>query len=145
MASTFQTKPPVWFWIVAGLLLLWECGGVFACVQQFRLGADAMPDATDYDRTLMASMPVWYNWVYAVATGTGALAALALILRKAVAKPLYIVSTVAVVIMFGFLFATTDIIKVKGVVTTYFPAFILALSLFGIWFADKAVKRGWAS
>ena len=128
----------------AGLLLLWELGGLYSCVQQFRLGAEAMGPATDYDRQLYASLPGWYNWCYAVATGTGALAALMLLLLKAAAKPLYIVSTIAVVVMFGYLFATSDIIAVKGVWTTYFPLFILALSLFGIWLADKAVKRGWA-
>lgn len=145
MASNFTVKPPAWFWVVAVLLLLWELIGVYACVQQFRLGADAMGPATDYDRKLFATMPVWYNWVYALAVGTGALGAIAMLARKALAKPLYIVSTIAVVVQFGWLFVSTDIIAAKGVWVTYFPAFIVVLSLFAVWLADKGIKRGWLS
>lgn len=143
MASNFTVKPPAWFWIVAVLLLLWELMGVYACVQQFRLGADAMGPATEYDRKLFAAMPVWYNWVYAVAVGTGALGAISMLARKALAKPLYIVSTIAIVVQFGWLFVSTDIIAAKGVWVTYFPAFILALSLFAVWLSDKGIRRGW--
>lgn len=143
MASSFVTRPPVWFWIVAVLLLLWELIGCYFCLQQFRLGADAMPGATDYDRALNASLPVWYNWIYALGVGSGALGGLALLTKKAVAKPLYVVSLVAVLIQFGYLFATTDIIAAKGVWVTYFPAFIAVVGLFAIWVADRTIKRGW--
>ena len=143
MASNFTVKPPAWFWVVAVLLLLWELMGVYACIQQFRLGADAMGPSTDYDRKLFAAMPAWYNWVYALAVGTGALGAAAMLARKALAKPLYIVSTIAVIVQFGWLFVSTDIIAAKGVWVTYFPAFILVLSLFAVWLSDMGIKRGW--
>ena len=69
-----RTRPPVWFWIVAILLLLWGLSGVFACVQQWRLGPEAMGPATNYDQILYARIPGWYNPVYAVATVGGMLA-----------------------------------------------------------------------
>ncbi len=143
MASAFENKPPVWFWIVAAMLFLWGLGGVYACYQQFMLGADAMPDATDYDRELFATLPAWYNWVYAVAVGTGALGAAALLARKAVAKWLYVVSVIAIVIQFGWLFATSDIIAQKGGGVVLFPILILALAIFAVWLSDRAIKRGW--
>ena len=142
MASTAY-KPPAWFWAIAIILLLWSLMGVFACIQQFRLGAEAMGPATDYDRALYASMPAWYNWVYAVAVGAGAAGAVALLLRRALARPLFVVSLIFVVIQFGYLFATTDIITAKGVWTTYFPLFIAAVGIFEIWFAGLAIRRGW--
>lgn len=143
MAAQFQRKPPLWFWIAAALLLVWELIGCYFCVQQFRLGADAMPDATNYDRILYASLPAWYNWVYALAVGSGALGGLALLAGKAVARPIYVVSLAALLLQFGYLFATTDIIAVKGAWTTYFPIFIAAIGLFAIWLASKAIDRGW--
>lgn len=137
-------KPPAWFWIVVVLLIAWEAMGVYACVEQFRLGADAMGPATDYDRALYASMPVWYNYVYAVATFGGLLAALALALRERRAVILYWISLIAVVVMFGYLFATTDLIAHKGAgVVLPFPAVIFALAVFAVWFAGFAAKKGW--
>jgi hypothetical protein len=145
MASSFERKPPIWYWIVAGLLLFWGLGGVYACYMQFTMGADAMGEPTAYDRELYATLPAWYNWVYAVAVGTGALGAAALLARKAIAKPLYVVSAIAIVVQFGWLFATTDIIARKGMATAVFPLWILILALFAIWLSDRAIKRGWIS
>lgn len=55
------TRPPAWFRSVAILLLLWGLAGCYTCVQQFRLGAEAIGPASDYDRALYASLPIWYN------------------------------------------------------------------------------------
>lgn len=137
-------KPPIWFWVVAILLLLWEAMGVYACVQQFRLGAEAMGPATDYDRALYASMPAWYNYVFAVATFGALLGALALLLRERRAVILYWISLIAVVVQFGYLFATTDIIAKKGAAEVLtFPAVIIALAVFALWFARLAARKGW--
>ena len=135
---------PLWFRVVAVLLLLWAMIGCFACFQQFRLGPEAMGPATDYDRKIYAALPIWYNAIYAVAVGTGALGALALLSRSTLARPLYAISLIAVVIQFGWLFATTDIVAVKGVGTVVpLPLIIVAVTAFALWLAGLAHRRGW--
>ena len=144
MANYIRQKPPVWFWIVALVLLLWGVMGMIACIQQFRLGAEAMGPADAYQRALYASLPAWYNWVYLVAVGAGLLGSIALLLRSAAARTLYIVSLIAVVVQFGWLFATTDMIAVRGFATVaLFPIFIVAVAVFQIWLAGHARRRGW--
>lgn len=138
-------RPPVWFMLVVTLLLLWEAVGLFACIQQFRFGAEAMGPASDYDRALYAAMPGWYDYCYALAVGTGFFGALALLLRSRVAVPLAAVSLAAVVVQFGYLFLASDIIEVKGVWTAYFPLFIIALGVFTLWLARRSTRRGWIS
>jgi len=142
--AQFRTSPPVWFRIVAIVLVLWGIMGIYACYQQFRFGAEAMGPATDYDRALYASLPGWYNAVYAVAVGSGFLGAVALLLRSAIARALFIVSLIAVVVMFGWFFATTDVIAVKGAATVLpFPIFIVAMAALGAWLGGYAGGRGW--
>lgn len=136
-------KPPVWFVIVAAVLLLWNLMGAYACIQQFRLGADAMGPATDYDRRVYASMPGWYNWCFAFAEAAGVGGAIALLARRSVAVPLFVLSLIGVVVQFGYLFATSDIIAVKGVWTTYFPLFVAAMCMLQIWLGRRARTRGW--
>lgn len=136
-------KPPVWFWIVAVLLLLWNLVGAYACIQQFRLGAEAMGPATDYDRQLYASMPGWYDWCFAFAEATGVGGAIALLARRAVALPLFVLSLVGVLVQFGYVFGATDLIAVKGVWTTYFPLFIFVVCVGQIVLARTARARGW--
>ena len=139
-----RTTPPVWFWLVAVLLALWGLSGCYACLQQFRLGAEAMGPPTDYQRELYASLPGWYNYLYAVAVGTMLLGALLLLGRSQTAVPVYIVSLAAVLVQFGYLFATSDIVARMGFGTAAgFPIVIALIGVFAIWFATLARRRGW--
>ncbi|WP_230629464.1 hypothetical protein [Sphingomonas sp. Leaf37] len=140
----FHKPIPGWFRVIAVMLTIWGVVGVFACVQQFRLGAEAMGPADDYYRRLYATFPAWYNRIYAVATGSGLLAALALLFGSRLARPLFVVSLIAIVVQFGWLFLATDIIAVRGVAQVVpFPAFIAMVATFGVWLSDHAGRRGW--
>lgn len=146
MAGSFGRRAPAWFRVVGIILVLWGAVGCYACVQQFRLGAAAMGPATDYDRALYASLPGWYDLCYAVAVGAGLLGAIALLARSAVARLAFAVSLIAVVVQFGWLFATTDIVAVKGAALVLpFPAFIAAVAVFEVWLAGHARRRDWIS
>ncbi|TPG14604.1 hypothetical protein EAH84_03775 [Sphingomonas oligophenolica] len=134
---------PTWFRIFAVVLLAWGAAGCFAWYQQFRLGADAMGPADAYQRALYAALPVWYNAVYAVAVGTGFLGALALLARSVFARPLFVVALIAVIVQFGWLFATTDILAHRGVGAAGFPIVIVVITGFEIWLARHAQRRGW--
>ena len=138
------TKTPLWFRTLAVVLLLWGAMGVFAWVQHMRLGAEAMGPATAYDRGLYASLPGWYDWVYLIAVGAGLVGAAMLLLGSALARPVFAVSLIGVVVMFGWMFLATDIIAVKGIpLATGFPVVIFAIAVLQLWLAGIAVRRGW--
>jgi hypothetical protein len=138
------TKPPIRFWIVTILLVLWEAMGCYACYRQWRLGAAAMGSVDDWSLRYYAALPAWYNIVYAVATFGGLLGGLALLLRERRAAIAFWIAFVGIVVMFGYAFAATDLIAHKGLGQVLpFPAFIVAVGAFSIWFADLAAKRGW--
>lgn len=135
---------PAWFWIVAALLTLWGAIGCYVCYMQWTMGADAWGDATGYDRALYATLPDWYNWVYTIAVGAGFLGGVALLARSRLAQALFLASLIAVLVQFGWLFATTDIVAAKGAAATVpFPAFITVVAAFSVWFAGYASNRGW--
>ena len=139
-----RQKPTATFWIVAILLTLWNAFGCYAWYLQWTHGADAMGPATDYDRQLYAALPGWYNWVYAVAVGAGLIGSLALLGRSSASRWLYVLSLIAVIVVFGYLFVATDVIAVKpaGEVLTM-PIVVTLIAIFSIWFAGYAVRRGW--
>ncbi len=142
--SVTRMKPPTWFWIAGVLLLLWELMGVWSFYEHTMNGPNAMgAQATDYDRALFASLPGWYSFVFGVATLGGLFAVIALLRRHSSAVGLAGISLAATVLMFGWMFLATDIIAVKGVWTTYFPAVIIILGVLTLWFASSAKARGW--
>ena len=141
--SIGRTARPLWFVIVATLLLLWEAMGCFACVQQWRLGADAMfPGDAGYHR-LYAALPGWYNICYAIGVTTGLLGATGLLARQSWARPTYLVSLIAVVVQYGYTFAATDMMALKGPTTLVFPVLIAAIGAFAILLSAYARRRGW--
>ncbi|RDE05508.1 hypothetical protein [Sphingomonas aracearum] len=137
-------RRPRWYYLVAALLTLWGLAGCFACFQQIRLGAEAMGPASAYDRAVHASLPVWYNQVYAATVGFSAAGGIALLALRRSATLFFAVSLLAVAVQFGWLFATTDIVAHKGAaVVLPFPILIVAVGLFALWFARRARRRGW--
>lgn len=143
MIGKETTGAPRWFRLAALVLILWGALGVAACVSQLLYGADAMGAASDYDRALFAQLPLWYRLDYAIATGTLLAGALALLFRSRHAVAFLTVSLVAVLIQFGWMFAMTDILAVKGPYTLYFPLIIMAIGALALQLAHVGRRRGW--
>lgn len=141
---TTKTKAPAWFWVAAVLLVLWEAMGCYACGEQIALGAAAMGPVDDWSLKYYAALPVWYNWVYVVATFGGLLGGLALLIRDKRALLLFWISLAAVIVMFGYAFAATDLIAHKGLGNVLpFPLVIAAIGALSIWFTRFAASKDW--
>lgn len=136
------SKAPVWFTVVAIVLILWGLMGCASLYMHFVMGPGDGPGTTDYDRQLYASLPTWYGVVYIVAVLGGLLGAILLLMRRSAAVMLSALSVVAVIIQFGWLFVATDILAVRGAWVAYFPMFILLVQLFQLWFANSAKGKG---
>ena len=139
-----KAKAPGWFWIVATLLASWEAIGCFACFTQIEDGAAAMGPVDNWSLRYYSALPVWYNADYVVATLGGLIGGLALLLRDKRATLVFEVSFVAIILMFGYAFAATDLIAHKGISRVMpFPLIIAAIGAFSIWFAGFAERQGW--
>ena len=134
-----RSPRPRWFTIAAVALVGWGLIGCFAWVQQVRFGASAMGPPSRYDLALYESLPAWYNGCYGVAVGASLLAALALLGRSRLARPLAAVSLAAVVVQFGWLFGATDIVAAKGAGQVLpFPVLIVAVAVAQFVLAGRA-------
>jgi hypothetical protein len=139
-----HNRPAAWFWLAAVILLLWGMIGVFAFYSDVTMNDQAKAQLSDYDRTLLASRPSWFLWLYGVATWSALLGAVALLARSRLARPIFIVSLIAVIVQFGYIFANTDLIAVKGFVAAAgFPILIVIIAACQIWLAGHAQSRGW--
>lgn len=135
-----KSKAPTWFTVGVVLLILWGLAACASLYMHFAVGP--APDATDYDKQLYADMPTWVNIVYVVSVLSSLFSSIALLMRRTVAVLLSVVSLLGVIVQFGWIFTMTDIIAVKGVWVTYFPAFVLIVQLVQLWFANIASGKG---
>lgn len=130
------------FTIIALVLLLWNLIGVAAFVMQYTADLEALAKSDPYTARIFAGMPGWAWGAYVVAVGAGTLGAVLLLMRKAAAVGLFLLSVIAVVVQFGYSFLGTDLLAVKGAGAAVFPAVILAIAV-GQWlYARRCRVKG---
>jgi hypothetical protein len=144
MATTApSTDMPKLYWVAAVVALLWALAGCFAYVTQVGMSAEELARLPQAQQDIWNATPAWITGAYAVAVWSGFAGAIALLLRRRWARPLYLVSLVAVAVQFGWTFAATNILATMGPSAAGFPAFIFAAGVLQWWFARVAAKAGW--
>lgn len=128
------------FRTISFLLLLWGLAGIAAFVMQVRADPSDIGDAAT--ARAFASMPVWIWLAYAVAVIAGTAGALALLLRRKLARALFALSLAGVVLQFGWTILGFGLLDYKGADALLFPAVIVAIALFALVFAQARVRDG---
>lgn len=136
-------KPPVWYWIVAVLAVLWNIAGCYSYIAQVTMSPEAIAALPPAQQELFLDKPAWATAAYAIAVWTGLAAAVLLLLRRRWARIAYVVSLAAVVVQFGWTFLGQNVIAVVGPAAALpLPVAILVLSVAQLWFTGFAAKRG---
>lgn len=144
MNNANDAKPPVWYWVIAGVALVWMLFGVMAWVSDLMMDEAALAQMSEAQRQLYEARPQWIFVLYAVAIFTGFAGAIALLLRKAWAVPAFAVSLIAVVVQFGYVFFGLRAIERLGAAQVLpFPLLIFAIGAFLLWFSMRARGKGW--
>jgi len=143
-AGQGAARPPMWFWIVAVLALLWEAMGCFAYVTQMTMSEEARAALPPLQQRIWAAMPGWATAAYAVAVWTGLAGALLLLLRRKWAQWAFLVSLAGVLAQFGWFFLGNDLTRQMPLAESApFPAVIIVLAAALWWFSGWSGKRGW--
>jgi hypothetical protein len=86
---------------------------------------------------------VWVTSAFAIATTFGVIASVVLLLRKAAALPLFVVSFVALLIQDLYLFLLSDSLAVFGSSLLVIQGCVFLGGVTWIWYARRAKNRGW--
>ncbi len=144
MSDRLNGNPPVSFWIVAGVALVWNLIGLF----MYYSGVSAPPEQLKavYSPEQFAAIeatPVWVTSAFAIATTFGVIASIVLLLRKALAFLLFVVSFVALLIQDLYLFLLSDSLAVFGSSLLVIQGSVFVGGVIWIWYANLARNRGW--
>lgn len=143
MSDTQSVKLPIWFWIIAALAVVWNILGVGAYLADVTMSDNAVAALPEAERNLRAATPSWITGAYAIAVFAGFLGAVSLALRKNWAIPLFGASLVAVAVQMGFIFFGMNAIGILGAGAAIFPAIIIIIAAFLVWFSLSAKGKGW--
>ncbi|RNC86280.1 MAG: hypothetical protein ED556_08265 [Winogradskyella sp.] len=134
------TKPPIWFWIISVLALIWNGLGIMAYLGRAFITDEmiaALPE--EQQAEFLIEYPAWYTAAFALAVFCGALGCLALLLRKKWALFLLVISAVCAIIQHIYLFMNVEIPSMV------MPIMIIVFCLFLVWFAKHSASKGWLS
>lgn len=139
MSEITTNKPPIWFWIVAAIGLVWNAMGVNAYLQQAYNTEGYREMYSPEQIEITSNMPSWLTAAFAIAVFAGALGCIALILRKKLANSLLIISLVAVLIQMGYLIFQDQVIDMTMTIMIIVFAILLVL------FARHTKSKNWIS
>jgi hypothetical protein len=140
-----QVKPPVWFWIVSVLALLWNAMGVMAYLMRAYMTDEAIAALPQEQQAYLQNQPAWYMGVFALAVFGGTLGSLLMLLRKAWAYWVFVVSLVCVAAQWSydiFMVENSPAFDSSGIaMAIMIPVFSVAL----VFISHTAKAKGWIS
>lgn len=139
-----SSKPPVLFWIISVIALLWNLMGCFQWFVEYNFwknpaSRDVLPEAM---RGLYDQTPAWTYVVFALAVITGALGCIGLLMKKSWASTLFLISLIAVIIQQVYYLVTTDTLEKLGPTTLIMPAMVILFAAFLLYYSKKSTAQG---
>lgn len=147
MSEESNTKPGTGFWVIGGLLAVWNLSGLYQ-YYTFSTLEPEMLQAAGYSAEQMAHVfgtPAWAHSAYAIAVNGGVLGVIFLLLRKAWAVPMFVISLVGAILQFGDAYLLRNGLEIFERIWLVIPALVILICIFEIWYSRRASSRGWLS
>ena len=148
MLETTDNRPPVLFWMISIALLLWGFAGASIYIayfletpEEFAETAETAANRQAY-ADYVANIPFWAIAVGIIAAATRLLGAIGLLLRRAWALPLYIISVVFFLVALYRAFILANVASVMSGPHIAIELVFIALSISAVWFAYENKSKG---
>ena len=144
MSDQINGKPPTSFWIIAGVALVWNLIGLMIYYMQVTSSPEELAQYyNEAELAFVTSTPTWATSAYAIAVTAGVLGCLFLLLRKAWAIPMFIISLAGVVVQDVHAFLIADGIGVWGLKAAVLPVIVLVVGVALILYSRGTKDKGW--
>lgn len=147
-SSEALTTPSISFWVVSIALLLWGLGGASIYVayfvetpQEFALTAETAENRQAY-ADYISNIPAWAITVGIIAAAARLFGAIALLMRRDWALPLYSISVVFFIAALYRAFVLANVASVMSASHIAVEFVFLTLSIFAVWFARENKIKG---
>lgn len=145
MSENETSRPPKWFWVVAGIAAVWNLMGAGAYVGMVTVSEEELSKVSEAERMLYETMPVWVTSAFAIAVWSGVLGSIVLLFRKAIAYQIFIVSLAAILIQMFYNLFMSKAIEVNGASAAILPIVVILIAVFLVWFSKSSREKGWIS
>jgi len=142
MNDSPAARPPIHFWIIAVVALLWNAVGAFDYVAtQLRLET-YMSAFSEEQLEYFYSIPTWAVAAWAIAIWSAVLGSLAMLLRLRWAVHLFVISFIALIASSIQSFMLSNGLEIMGAGGAIFSSVIVLIGLFLIGYNRAMLSRG---
>ncbi|NND00015.1 MAG: hypothetical protein HKN85_07525 [Gammaproteobacteria bacterium] len=144
MPDTQQTnidKAPWHLWVVGLLGLLWSAGGAFDYFMTQTSNEAYMSAFTPEQLEFFYGLPSWVVAFWALAVWGGVLGAILLLLRKAIAVKIFLISLIAFLITAFQNYGLSNGLEVIGDAFSLVFVLVIFLASLGLFFYSRAMLR----
>ncbi len=146
MTNSQTVKPPVWFWVVSVIALLWNLMGVMNYLGQAFMKEELQAQMPSDQVALMENTPAWVTAAFAIAVWGGAIGCIGLLLRKKWGKAALAISLLGILVQMGYAFFMTNAAEVYGQTQgIIIPLLVITIGVFLLLFARFSDKKMWLS
>ena len=139
-----KSKIPVWFWVVAVILLLWSIMGVMSFFMHTFISDESLAKLPQQERELYGDYPMWTTIVFAIAVLGEFLGSLGLVIKKKWSKISFVISLCAIIPQMVHNVFFTKSVEVYGMAQAVtMPILVVVLGVFAVWFSHFAIKKVW--
>lgn len=130
-------------WVVALLAVLWNAFGVVQYLSSVGVFGDPTTGLSEAERAAISSIPAWITGAFAIGTFAGLIGSVGLLLRKAWAQLVLIVSLMALLVLEGWTIFLSGALEAFG--GPVLPIVVTAVAILLAWLATHAKAKGWLS
>jgi len=140
--NTSTAKPPIWFWVISILALLYFLMDTMMFYSRVFMLEDFAKDMPkQYE--LYKVMPTWVNVVYGLEAFGGLMGSIALLSRKKWAFILFCISMIGVLAQSSYIWFVSNAFSVLGNPAIIMPIVAIVLGIIMIMLSRHAINRLW--
>lgn len=136
-------KGPWHLWVVGILAILWNMGGCYDFIMTVTQNEAYLSQLTDEQRQAYTSMPSFYYVLFGLAVWGGLIGSLLLLMRKALASTVYMISLASMAITFAYTHFIADLDMKMTSMEIAFTAAIIVVAVFLLIYSKRMGSSGY--
>lgn len=129
------------FWIISILSLVWNLIGAATYLMSVTMTPEMLAELSEAERMLYTDIPAWVTSAYAIAVFAGLLGSAVLLMRNALAIPIFVISLIAILAQMAYTLFMSEIIEVRGPTAIILPILVTTIAAYLVWFSTNAKKK----
>lgn len=134
---------PTWLKSLAWAALIWNLLGVIAFSMQMMMTPEMISKLPTDQQAAYSDIPLWSTIAFAIAVFGGLLGCILLLMKKALAIPIFAVSLSAILLQQYYNFVVINSIELLGLSAVFMPILVIIIAIGLLYISIKGKQQSW--